>query len=340
MTASPELSPCKRPSETLILSVKNLSVAYRGQNERILAVDSLSFELGAGRTLAIVGESGSGKTAICRAVIGMLPRSAAVSGDIIVDGRSMTGMPSSAWESIRGRVIAMVLQDPSRSLNPTRRVGEQISEAVTLHLGLRGQAARHEAELLMDLMKIDSAKSRYSSYPYQLSGGMRQRIALAIAIAARPRLLLADESIRALDPVTKSTTLRLLKDIQKDRGMAVLLVSHNLNSLQGFADEVMVMFGGHAVELAAAQSLFSCPRMPYTRDLLRATPGPAMTRQGLLSSSMGEIHYAAPNGGGCRYFSRCEKSNEVCGSSRPEMARIAVDHDVACWQPLGNASDA
>jgi oligopeptide/dipeptide ABC transporter ATP-binding protein len=340
MTTAPELSPGKSSSEALILNVRKLSVAYCGQNERILAVDSLSFELAAGKTLAIVGESGSGKTAICRAVIGMLPRSASMSGDIIVDGRRMTGMPSSAWESIRGRVIAMVLQDPSRSLNPTRRVGEQISDALTLHLGLRGQAARHEAELLMDLLKIDSARLRYSSYPHQLSGGMRQRIAMAIAIAARPRLLLADESIRALDPVTKSTALRLLKDIQKERGMSVMLVSHNLNSLQGFADEVMVMFGGHAVERASTQSLFSCPRMPYTRDLLRATPGPAMTRQGLLSSGVGEIHYAAPNGDGCRYFSRCEKSNEACGSGRPEMAGIAAGHDVACWHPLGNAPSA
>jgi oligopeptide/dipeptide ABC transporter ATP-binding protein len=325
-------SPCEAP----VLSVTNLSVVYWRHNERTLAVDSISFELSAGKTLAIVGESGSGKTAVCRAVIGMLPRSASLSGDICVAGKTMTGSPSSAWEGIRGRVIAMVLQDPSRSLNPTRRVGEQISDAVTLHLGLRGQAARRESELLMDLLMIDSARSRYSSYPHQLSGGMRQRIAIAIAIAARPRLLLADESVRALDPIAKSTTLKLLKHIQKDRGMSILLVSHNLNSLQGFADDVMVMFGGRAVERASAQSLLSHPRMPYTRDLLRATPGPAMTRQGLLSSSMGEIRYAAPMTDGCVYFRRCDRSNEGCGSMKPAMVRIALDHDVACLQPLGN----
>jgi oligopeptide/dipeptide ABC transporter ATP-binding protein len=335
VTVAPESLSCRRTSEAPIVGVNNLSVVYWRHNEPTLAVDSLSFELSAGRTLAVVGESGSGKTAVCRAIIGMLPRSASLSGDIRIAGRTMTGLPNSAWEGIRGRVIAMVLQDPSRSLNPTRRVGEQIADAVTLHLGLRGQAARHEAELLMDLLKIDSARSRYRSYPHQLSGGMKQRIAIAIAIAARPRLLLADESTRALDPIAKSTTLRLLKDVQKDRGMSLFLVSHNLNSLQGFADDVMVMFGGRAVEAAAGQSLFSHPRMPYTRDLLRATPGPNMTRQGLLSSSMGEIHCAAPRSDGCRYFTRCESSREACGSKRPELTRIAVGHDVACWHPLG-----
>jgi oligopeptide/dipeptide ABC transporter ATP-binding protein len=150
--------------------------------------------------------------------------------------------------------------------------------------------------------------------------------------------LLADESVRALDPVAKSTTLRLLKDIQRDRGMSIVLVSHNLNSLQGFADEVMVMFGGRAVERAAAQSLLSGPRMPYTRDLLRATPGPAMTRRGLLSSSMGEIHSAAFMSDGCRYFRQCERSNEACGLMKPAVIRIDVDHDIACWHPLGRVS--
>jgi oligopeptide transport system ATP-binding protein len=336
MNVTPESSPGSSPSGVPVLRVCNLSVVYWRHNEPTLAVDALSFEISKGRTLAVVGESGSGKTAVCRAAIGMLPRSASLSGDVLINGSAMAGRPHSAWESIRGRVIAMVLQDPSRSLNPTRRVGEQVSDAVTLHLGLRGQAARREAERLMDLLEIDAARSRYSLYPHQLSGGMRQRIAIAIAIAGRPQLLLADESIRALDPITRSTTLKLLKDIQKDRGMSILLVSHNLNSLQGFADEVMVMFGGRAVEHAAAKALFSHPRMPYTRDLLRATPGPAMTRQGLLSSSMGEIHYAAPVNDGCRYVRRCERSNESCASVKPELVRIGIGHDVACWQPLGN----
>jgi oligopeptide/dipeptide ABC transporter ATP-binding protein len=339
MTSASNLSSHRLHSESPILSVNKLSVEYWRQNECTVAVDRVSFELFAGRTLAIVGESGSGKTAVCRAILGMLPHTASVSGEISVIGTTMSGLPSRAWEDIRGRVIAMVLQDPSRSLNPTRRVGEQISDAVTLHLGFRGRAARCEAELLMDLLKIDSARARYSSYPHQLSGGMKQRIAIAIAIAARPRLLVADESIRALDPIARSTTLRLLKDIQTDRGMSILLVSHNLNCLQGFADEVMVMLGGRAVERAAAQSLFSFPRMPYTRDLLRATPGPKMTRQGLLSSSVGIISHSAPTVGGCRYFLSCERSNEACGAAKPEIRRIEGCHEVACWQPLEIASD-
>src|SRR5687767_1843084 len=169
MAASRGLSVCEGASEALILSVKDLSVTYLGQNEGTRAVESLCFELTAGRTLAIVGESGSGKTAICRAVIGMLPRSAGVSGEICIDGTTMTGLPSSAWESIRGALVAMVLQDPTRTLNPTRRVGKQISDAVALHLELRGRAARREAELLMDLLEIGSARSRYSFYPHGLS---------------------------------------------------------------------------------------------------------------------------------------------------------------------------
>lgn len=325
---------CEGPPEAPILSVNKLSVVYWREKESTLAVDSLSFDLAVGRALAIVGESGSGKTAVCRAVIGMLPPSASTSGEIFIAGKSMTGMPRATWESIRGRVIAMALQDPSRSLNPTRRVGDQISDAVTLHLGLRGREARREAEVLMDLLRVDSMKSRYSSYPHQLSGGMRQRIAMAIAIAGKPRLLLADESTRALDPLAKSAMLGLLKHIQKDRGMSVLLVSHNLNGLEGFADEIMVMFGGRAVEHATARSLLSLPRMPYTRDLLRASPGPAMTRQGLLSSGAGEGRYVAPSSNGCRYIPRCERASEVCASTKPELDRIAVDHEVGCWHPL------
>jgi oligopeptide/dipeptide ABC transporter ATP-binding protein len=302
-------------SETPIVRVSNLSVEYWKQDQRTLAVESLSFQVTTGRTLAIVGESGSGKTAICRAVIGMMPRVASLSGDIVIAGKSMVGASDDEWKRIRGRVVAMVLQDPSRSLNPTKRVGEQISEAVTLHLGFRG---------------------RYSSYPQQLSGGMKQRIAIAVAIAGRPQLLLADESVRSLDPIAKATTLKLLKDIQRDRGMAMVLVSHNLNGLRAIADEIMVMYGGRAVERAAAKALLSRPRMPYTRDLLSATPGCEMTRQTLLSSSMGKSDIAIRTDQGCKYVQRCLEATDLCKSVKPVMQDIAANHEVACLNPLGS----
>jgi oligopeptide/dipeptide ABC transporter ATP-binding protein len=323
-------------SETPIVRVSNLSVEYWKQDQRTLAVESLSFQVTTGRTLAIVGESGSGKTAICRAVIGMMPRVASLSGDIVIAGKSMVGASDDEWKRIRGRVVAMVLQDPSRSLNPTKRVGEQISEAVTLHLGFRGREARREAEMLMDMLMIDAAISRYSSYPHQLSGGMKQRIAIAVAIAGRPQLLLADESVRSLDPIAKATTLKLLKDIQRDRGMAMVLVSHNLNGLRAIADEIMVMYGGRAVERAAAKALLSRPRMPYTRDLLSATPGCEMTRQTLLSSSMGKSDIAIRTDQGCKYVQRCLEATDLCKSVKPVMQDIAANHEVACLNPLGS----
>jgi oligopeptide/dipeptide ABC transporter ATP-binding protein len=331
MSAMLQSSPSSGTADVPVLSVKDLCVSYRRQNQETLAVDALSFEVAAGKTLAIVGESGSGKTATCRAVIGLLPPWASVSGDIRIAGRSMAGTQGSAWHGIRGRVIAMVLQDPGRSLNPTRRVGEQIADAVALHLGLRGRAARNEAELLMDLLKIESARSRYSSYPHELSGGMRQRIAIGIAVAGRPRLLLADESIRSLDPMARSTTLALLKDIQRERGMSVVLVSHNLHSLHQFADEVMVMLAGRAVELATAKSLLANPQMPYTRALLGATPTAYTTLQSLLSSGRGERNVVSHGLDGCRFLSHCETFSGQCQASRPGLTKTATGHQVACW---------
>jgi ABC-type dipeptide/oligopeptide/nickel transport system ATPase component len=216
-----------------------------------------------------------------------------VSGDIRVAGKHIAADSRSGFDDIRGRVIAMVLQDTARSLDPTRRIGRQIADAVELHLGMRGSAARREAESLMDLLRIDSARSRYHSYPHELSGGMKQRIAMAVAIAGRPRLLIADESMRALDPMARSAIVKLLKDIQQERGMSLLLVSHNLHSLQGLADEILVMFAGHVVERAPAASLLAGPRMPYTRALLRATPGPGTTREAFFSGSSDEFNSLA-----------------------------------------------
>lgn len=329
MSAAPNLHPSS--TGTPILKVRDLSVSFLRGAPGIRAVDSLCFEVPAGGSLALVGESGSGKTASCRAITGVLPPSATVSGDIWVNGKHIAAGRRSDFEGIRGRVIAMVLQDTARCLDPTRRVGQQIADAVGLHLGLHGRAARQEAESLMDLLRFDSAKARYGSYPHELSGGMKQRIAIAIAIAGRPRLLVADESMRALDPMSKSATVKLLKDIQRERGMALLLVSHNLHSLHGLVDEVLVMFAGRVVERAPTSSLLARPRMPYTRALLLATPGPTTTRQVFLSGSKGDFD-STTVASGCPYAARCESSIDECRSRRPPLKEVLGPHAAACWR--------
>jgi oligopeptide/dipeptide ABC transporter ATP-binding protein len=260
-----------------------------------------------------------------------------VSGDIWVDGRHVAADRRGEFEGIRGRVIAMVLQDTARSLDPTRRIGQQIADAVALHLRLHGRAARLEAESLMDLLRIDAARSRYLSYPHELSGGMKQRVAIAIAVAGRPRLLVADESMRALDPMSKSATVRMLKDIQRERGMSLLLVSHNLHSLQGLADEILVMFAGRVVERAPAASLLARPRMPYTRALLRATPGPTTTREAFLCATKGDFNTVGV-AAGCAYAARCEVSVDECRSSKPPLREVLGPHAAACWRIGDEAS--
>jgi oligopeptide/dipeptide ABC transporter ATP-binding protein len=326
---SVSVAPCNtRPLECL--DVRDLRVCFSGPRGHIIAVDALSYRLRAGMTLAIIGESGSGKTASCRALMGLLPETATVSGSATLYGSQLVGLSEAAMRRHRGSGIAMVFQDPARSLNPTMRVGRQITEAIRLHGDCDRATARTRAIELLELLQIPGAKQRIAAYPHELSGGMRQRILIAIALAGHPRVLIADEATRSLDAITQAQILTLLKRLQHQLGMAMIMVSHDLRAAIRFADEVLVMYRGQAVEKAAADRLFRASRMRYTRALFAAIPGTARTSEQPLSV---DLTRAVPPAGGCAFEPRCTYTTALCREDAPTMAEHEPGHHWACWNP-------
>jgi len=271
-----------------LLEVENLAVGFPTRTGPLRAVDGISFELGSGRTLGIVGESGSGKTTVALALMGLLPRQARVSADKLrLAGRNLMQLSARDWCRLRGREVAMIFQEPTSALNPVRTVGRQINDVLARHIGLRGSAARRRAlELLTDAGLGDPAAA-FDAWPHQLSGGMCQRAMIAMAIAARPKLLIADEPTSALDVTTQARVLATLTRMARQHGTALLLISHDLGVIAGLADDVVVMRAGQAIERAPAGELFQHPRNPYTAALLAAIPrldaalpGPAASPNG------------------------------------------------------------
>ena len=255
-----------------LLRVRNLQVCFQHRGVSVTALRGLSYQVAAGRTLAIVGESGSGKTASCRALVALLPSTAAVKGSICFDGRELLGLSERQLRRVRGAGIAMVFQDPARSLNPSMRVGAQIIEAIREHARLDRASARQIAIEWLRRLRFATPEQTLRAYPHQLSGGMQQRITIAVALAANPKLLIADEATRSLDVTTQATILGFLKSLQRQLGMAIIMVSHDLRMAAAFADEILVLHAGSAVEYGPAMQVFQRPRMPYTRALLAAIP--------------------------------------------------------------------
>ena len=253
-----------------LLEVSDLRVDFRHDGRLLRAVDGLTYSLSRGHTVAVIGESGSGKTVSSRAIMGLLPPTANVTGSILFDDVEIVGLAEKAMRSHRGRGVAMVFQDPTRSLNPTMRIGGQIREAIQTHEKTSRAAAHDRALELLELVRLPAAKERLEQYPHQLSGGMRQRVMIAIALASSPKLLIADEATTALDVTTQAQIMELLRDLQQRLGMALIMISHDLGLAASFADEVVVMYAGRAVERAPTQMLFAHVRMPYTRALLDA----------------------------------------------------------------------
>src|SRR6204780_5862979 len=258
-----------------LLEVEDLRVAFAVGGREVRAVDGVSYRVEAGRTLAIIGESGSGKTVGCRAIMGLLPAGAAISGSARLRGSELIGLSDAQLRKYRGSDMAMVFQDPARSLNPTMRVGSQITEAIRTHRKVSRSEAHTEAVELLRLVRIPAPERRYHEYPHQLSGGMRQRVMIAIALACRPKLLIADEATTALDVTTQAQIMELLLELQAELGMALIMISHDLGLAASYADEVIVMYAGKIVEQAQARRLFGAGgsvKMRYTRALLDAIP--------------------------------------------------------------------
>jgi oligopeptide/dipeptide ABC transporter ATP-binding protein len=317
-----------------LLEVQGLKVTFTGRGRQVRAVDGVSFSVCAGQTLAIVGESGSGKTVSCRAVMGLLPPAAAVTGSARFAGRQLIGLTDDQLRAHRGADIAMVFQDPTRSLNPTMRIGSQIAEAVRAHRRVGKDQARDEAVELLRLVRMPLPERRCTEYPHQLSGGMRQRVMIAIALASRPKLLIADEATTALDVTTQAQIMELLLELQAELGMALMLISHDLGLAASYADEVVVMYAGRIVEQAPASRLFSRVQMPYTQALLEAIPRldrPAHSPLPVIGGRPPDLS-ALP--AGCSFAPRCRHAADDCRAAEPPLAEHEPGHRWACWHPV------
>jgi oligopeptide/dipeptide ABC transporter ATP-binding protein len=316
-----------------LLELRDLRVAFGHGDRRVVAVDGLSYSVAAGTTLALIGESGSGKTVSSRAVLGLLPPSATVTGSIRFDGQELVGISEKAMRRHRGASVAMVFQDPARSLNPTMRVGAQVTESLRAHKRLDRKAAQARAVELLTLVRLPAAEHRFVEYPHQLSGGMRQRVVIAMALAAGPKLLIADEATTALDVTTQAQIMELLRDLQRQLGMAMVMISHDLGLAASFADEVVVMYAGRAVEQAPTRRLFANVRMPYTKALLDAIPRVERPPHQQLPVVPGRPPDLAALPAGCPFAPRCPNARDLCRQSAPPFQEGEPGHRWACWYP-------
>jgi oligopeptide/dipeptide ABC transporter ATP-binding protein len=326
-------------SETL-LDVTDLRVAFPAPDRIVHAVNGVSFTVHAGQTLAVIGESGSGKTVTSRALMGLLPPTARVTGSALLLGEELLGIGEQALRTRRGRDVAMVFQDPARSLNPTMKIGTQIVEAIRVHADVpRAEAAERAVELLRRV-RVPAPQQRVREYPHQMSGGMRQRVMIAIALACRPRLLIADEATTALDVTTQAQVMELLLDLQEEFDMGLLLISHDMGIAATYADEVMVMYAGEVVERAATTELFTHVRMPYTKVLLEAIPSLDREPHSLFPVVRARPPELVADRGDCAFAPRCARAQDRCHAEHPALVRHENDHHWACHfphpaQPIG-----
>jgi oligopeptide/dipeptide ABC transporter ATP-binding protein len=312
-----------------VLVVQDLSVAFRARRGMARVVNSLSYEVDAGQTLAIVGESGSGKSVGALALLGLLPKNVAqVSGSAVFDGQELVDLGEEKLRAVRGAGIGMIFQDPMTSLNPVLTVERQIGEALRAHAKVSDKAVRARARELLEEVGIPDAEARLRAYPHQLSGGMRQRVMIAIALAGEPRVLIADEATTALDVTVQAQILELVERVQDEHGMAVVWITHDLGVVAGLADHVLVMYAGRCVEEGAVDVVFERPAHPYTRGLLGALPvvddpRPARDRDPLATMpGLPPDPVALPPG--CAYYPRCPiRADERCATEVPPLAAVA-----------------
>ncbi len=323
-------APRSEPAAPL-LAVRDLRVAFPGQDGPVTVVDGVDFQLQRGETFALLGESGCGKSMTALALMRLLPsRQARLGGEILLDGTDLLGLPEAAMRRVRGGRIGMIFQEPMTSLNPVLTVGRQIQEVLALHLGLRGRAARARVLDLLAAVGIPDPGKRIDEYPHQLSGGMKQRVMIAMALAGEPDLLIADEPTTALDVTIQAQVLELLKSLQQERGMALLLITHDLGVVAGMADRVAVMYAGQVVETGPAARFFAHHRHPYTRMLFQALPD--MDKRGRrLATIPGSVPARFDRIPGCRFAERCDIAQPRCRQAPPPLVSLAEGQQVRCF---------
>jgi oligopeptide/dipeptide ABC transporter ATP-binding protein len=319
-----------------LLRVDGLTVSFHTRDGVVRAIEDVSFEVQAGQVLGIVGESGSGKSVTALSLLRLIPRDIAElsAGHVWFGGRDLMRISEAELRKVRGREIGMIFQEPMTSLNPIATIGTQLREPLTLHLGMTASAATSRTEELLDLVGIPQPRKRLSQYPHELSGGMRQRVMIAMALACEPKLLIADEPTTALDVTTQAQILDLLRSLQSRLGLSIILITHDLGVVAEFADHVQVMYAGRAVEKAPVSELFLRPAHPYTSGLLR-TVADLDIDCARLSSIDGVVPGPHDLPLGCAFAPRCSYSDEACLSARPPLLQLAATHRCACVRPLG-----
>jgi len=317
-----------------LIQVKNLRTSFFTPEGEVRAVDGISFNIGEGKTLGLVGESGCGKSVTALSIMRLVPSPPGkiVGGEIVYRGQDLLKLNGTAMRKIRGNEISMIFQEPMTSLNPVFTIGDQIGEAIRLHQGLGKRETREKTIEMLRLVKMADPESRVDDYPHQLSGGMRQRVMIAMALSCNPSLLIADEPTTALDVTIQAQILELIEELQEKKlGMALLLITHDLGVVAERADEVAIMYAGKIVERAPTQAIFNRPLHPYTVGLLNSLPGVGTKKKKRLEAIPGVVPSLLELPSGCHFRDRCPKAAGICAEAEPELVEKQKDHWAACY---------
>jgi oligopeptide transport system ATP-binding protein len=322
-----------------LFELKDYSVHFSTPEGDVPAVDRLNLSVKPGERLAIVGESGSGKSQTFLGALGLLARNGTTSGEANFEGSNMVGMDTAELDTIRGSDITMVFQDPMTALNPVLRISRQLTEIVEVHTGASNREASKQALAMLERVGIPDAEKRFNVYPHELSGGMRQRVVIAMALLNKPKLLIADEPTTALDVTVQAQILDLFRNLTHELGAALVIITHDMGVVAGLADRVGVMYGGRLVEEASVDAIFENPQHPYTRALLNSIPRPELS-----VSQMRAIPGRPPNllrlPLGCAFSPRCASRTDICMAARPELLLTSAGHRVACFNPIAARAEA
>ncbi len=335
--SAPASGSKRSPSDRVapLLELENLSASFSTEEGRVRVVDEVSFSVPAGRTVGLVGESGCGKSVTAMTILRLLPSppSHIDGGRILFDGQDLARLSENKLRRVRGNRIGMIFQEPMTSLNPTLSIGFQTAEVLRLHRGLGSDSARQTAVEVLRQVGVGAPERRIDQFPHQLSGGLRQRVMIAMALICNPALLIADEPTTALDVTIQAQILDLLRSLQRDLAMAILLITHDLGVVAEICDEVVVMYAGRIVERAQVRQLFRAPRHPYSHGLLQALP--KLGRRGRkLSSIPGMVPPPGARGTGCAFAERCSRALARCHGETPPIVAQRDNHFVACWNPI------
>ena len=318
-----------------LIKIEDMSVSFATPRGELKAVRDVSFELAVGESLGVVGESGSGKTVLSRAIMGLLPGTATRTGNIYYQDKLISELPYKEVRDLWGTGMAMIFQDPMTALNPVRRIGDQLTESLTVRLGMSKADAKKRAIELLERVRIPDPHTMLRKFPYQLSGGMRQRIMIAIAVSCHPKMLFADEPTTALDVTVQAQVLELLSELREEFNMGMILVTHDLGVVAGHTDKIAVMYAGDVVEFAPTRSLFANMKMPYTEALLKSIPRletPTGTRLPVIE---GRLPDPTKNEPGCPFANRCPYVSDKCRAEKPPLKDFGNGHMYRCWFPIG-----